>query len=48
MNGIVMGLVLAEDTVQLIEGPVEITLAEMAPLVVTLEADEITVELDEG
>jgi hypothetical protein len=32
----------------IIEGPVEITLTDLALLEVTLEADEITVELDDG
>ena len=47
MNGIVMGLVLAEETFQLIDGPVKITLSEVAPLEVTLETEEITVEIDD-
>jgi hypothetical protein len=46
MNGIVMGLILAEETIQLIEGPVEITLSDVALLEVTLEADQITVEIE--
>ena len=41
MNGVVMGIVLAEEpeqTVQVVEAPIEIT----------FEADEITVEVDDA
>jgi hypothetical protein len=48
MNGIVMGIILAEETFQLIDGPVEITMTGEALLEVALEADEITVEIYEG
>jgi hypothetical protein len=48
MNWIVMGIILAEETFQLIDGPVEITLTGEALLGVALETDEITVEIDEG
>jgi hypothetical protein len=47
MNGVVMGLILSTDTVQIIDGPVEVTLETAAPLEVSLGAAEITVEIDD-